>query len=142
MPSRLISLLLLSSVTVAQAVAEDSVPVQMAPVTVRAGPLGFIGVRLSASTGFIGLVSGSARLTDLVIIEVLKDSAAERAGLSAQDQILRIDGVPITSFTVNALREMGGKEKGDIIELVVQSPGTKGPRMVPVKLGARKIPPP
>jgi C-terminal processing protease CtpA/Prc len=112
----------------------------MAPVTVKAGPLGFIGVRLTASTGFLGMVSENAHLKDLVIIDVLKGSPAERAGLSAQDQILKIDGVPVTGLTIRGLREIGDKERGDIVELTVRSPQAKEPRVVQVTLGARKIP--
>jgi predicted metalloprotease with PDZ domain len=82
-------LFLLSSLAVVHGRAEQGATVQMAPVTVKAGPLGFIVVRLSASTGLLGMVSEDAQIKDLVIIEVLKGSAADRAGLAAQDQILR-----------------------------------------------------
>jgi len=113
----------------------------MAPVTVKAGPLAFIGIRCSVDVGFFGLVSNSAHIRELVIIEVFKDSAGQRAGLLAQDHILRIDGVPITDYSINGLKEIGARERGDTIELVVRGPDGKAPRTVPVTLGTRKTPP-
>jgi C-terminal processing protease CtpA/Prc len=141
MKNRFVLILVLASMAGARATAEDAAPVQMAPVTVKAGALGFIGVRLSVSTGMLGLISTNAPITELVIVEVLRDSAAQRAGLVAQDRILQIDGVPITKYSINGLREMGDREKGDTIEFVVRSPESKAPRTVQVTLGARKIAP-
>jgi C-terminal processing protease CtpA/Prc len=89
----------------------------------------------------LGLVSGSAHLKELVIIEVIRDSAAQRANLVAQDRILRIDGIPITDYSINSLKEIGDREKGDMIEFVVMSPAAQAPRIVRVTLGARKMPP-
>lgn len=120
--------------------AQESAPVQMAPVSVKAGPLAFIGIRCSASVGMFGMVSSHAHFRELVIIEVFKDSGGQRAGLLPQDHILRIAGVPITDYSVDTLKEIGDKEKGDVIELEVQSAGAKQPRTVLVTLGARKAP--
>ncbi len=133
----------LLAVSVAGAGGEpnDDQPVQLAPVTVKAGPLAFVGIRCAVTTGFFGLISGGARIKDLVVIEVAGDSPAQRAGLVAKDSVLRIDGVPITEYTIAGLRKIGEREKGDKIEFEVISPGTRAPRMVEITLGAQKIPP-
>jgi C-terminal processing protease CtpA/Prc len=122
----------------AAASSQESAPVQMAPVSVKAGPLGCIGISCSVDVGMLGLVSNNAHIKGLVIAEVFKDSAAQRAGLLPADRILKIDGVPITTFSINSLRNLGQKEKGDLIELIVLSPNANAPRSVQVTLGARK----
>jgi C-terminal processing protease CtpA/Prc len=136
----LVFMLLLSASADGRAQGQGAAPVQMAPMTVKAGPLGFIGVRLSVEMGLFGLVSSNAHIKGLVISEVLKDSAAERAGLIVQDTILQIDRVPVTHYTISSLREIGDKEKGDTIEFTVRGPDAKVPRVVQVTLGARKMP--
>lgn len=113
----------------------------MAPLTVNAGPLGFIGIRCSASVGLLGLVSSNAHIREPVIVEVIGDSAAQRAGLLAQDRITGIDGTPVTGYTIDGLKKTVEKEKGDSIELEVRSPSAKAPRTVRITMGARKIPP-
>jgi len=105
---------------------------------VNAGPLGFIGIRCSASVGMFGLISNNAHIRDLVIVEVFRDSAAQRAGLLAQDRVLRIDGVPITDYSINGLKKIGEKEKGDAMELQVIGPSAQVPRTVQITLGARR----
>jgi C-terminal processing protease CtpA/Prc len=122
----------------AAAPAQESTPVQMAPVTVKAGPLGYVGIRCAVDVGMLGLVSNNAHIRGLAIVEVFKDSAAQRAGLLPGDRIMKIDDVPITSYSINGLRDLGQKEKGDLIELTVLSPNASAPRAVKVALGARK----
>ncbi len=139
--SRLVPFLLLASTAGAQGVPQGGEPVQMAPLTVTAAPLGFIGIRCSASVGLFGLVSDNAPINELVIVEVIRDSAAQRAGLLAHDRILRIDGIPIAEYSVNSLRRIGEKEKGDTIGLEIGSPDAKASRTVKITLGARKVPP-
>jgi C-terminal processing protease CtpA/Prc len=124
------------------AAAQESAPIQMEPMTVKTGPLAFIGIRCSASVGMFGLVSGNAHVKELVIMEVLSDSAGQRAGILPKDRILRIDGVPITNFTLNSLKAIGERQKGDTIEFVILSADSKAPRTVRVILGTRKGTPP
>ena len=115
--------------------------VQMAPYNVKAGPLGYIGIRCSLDVGFLGLVSGNARIKSMVVSEVFKDSAAERAGIRVQDEVLSLDGVAITDFTINGIKEYGTKEKGDYVTLAIRTPGAPqrkltfplGPRPAPAK---------
>jgi C-terminal processing protease CtpA/Prc len=133
-------MLLLLSMAPTYVLAQAADTVQMAPMAVKASPLGFIGIRLSVDTGFFGMLSSQAHIKELVISEVLKDSAAERAGLVERDRILQIDGSPVTRFTISSLREIGDKEKGASIEFVVQGPDAREPRRVHVTLGVRKIP--
>jgi hypothetical protein len=130
--------ILIATVAGAQDAPQGGAPVQMAPVTVNAGPLGFIGIRCSASVGMFGLISNNAHIRDLVIVEVFRDSAAQRAGLLAQDRVLRIDGVPITDYSINGLKKIGEKEKGDAMELQVIGPSAQVPRTVQITLGARR----
>jgi len=113
----------------------------MAPLTVNAGPLGFIGIRCSVSVGLFGIVSNNAHVKELVIVEVISESAAQRAALLARDRILRIDGNPVSDHSINSLRKIGEKEKGDKFELEVSRPDAKAPRTVQVTLGAWKIAP-
>lgn len=71
-------------------------------------------------------------------MEVLADSAASRAGLVAGDRILQIDRVPVTSYSINSLKEIGDRGKGDTIEFMVQGTDAKAPRVVRITLGKRK----
>jgi C-terminal processing protease CtpA/Prc len=112
--------------------------VQMAPVTVKAGPLGSIGIRCNLDVGLFAFVSDSARIRALVIADVTKDSPGARAGLRAQDHILAIDGIQITDYTIRSLKEIGRREKGDAIDLVVLTPGAAASRTVHVTFGARR----
>ena len=107
----------------------------------KAGPLAFIGIKCSVTVGFFALVSSNARIKDFVIVGVLADSPAQRAGLLARDRVLQIDGVPVTDYTIGDLKKIGEKEKGDRIEFEVISPDSKAPRLVGVTLGAWKVPP-
>lgn len=125
----------------AQEAPPGGAPVQLAPVTVKAGPLAFIGIKCSVTVGFFALVSSNARIKDFVIVDVLADSPAQRAGLLAKDRVLRIDGVPVTGYTIGDLQRIGEREKGDRIEFEVRSPDSGAPRTVLVTLGVRKIPP-
>lgn len=136
------SLLFLALLGPSAAVAEDApqaaAPVQMAPVNVTAGPLGSVGIRCAVEIGLFALVSGNAHIKGMTISEVVKGSAAEKAGLMAQDRILAIDGTPTTAYTVNDLRKIREKEKGDMMKFVVQGPADKSPRTAEVTLGARR----
>jgi predicted metalloprotease with PDZ domain len=75
----------------------------------------------------------------MVVSEVFKDSAAERAGIRVQDEVLSVDGVAITQFTINALKEYGAKEQGDLISLGIRTPGSPQRRLT-FQLGPRPTP--
>jgi C-terminal processing protease CtpA/Prc len=111
---------------------------QMAPMTVTAGPLGSVGVRCAADVGLFGFVSDSAHLKGLAIVEVLKRSAAEQAGLQAQNRVTKIDGVPITMYTIRDLKRIGEKQKGDAMVFEVLSAASSAPHAVLVKPGPMK----
>jgi len=113
--------------------------VQMAPYSVKAGPLGYVGIRCSLDVGMLGLMSGNARIKSMVVSEVFKDSAAERAGIHVRDEVLTVDGVAITQFTINAIKEYGSKEQGDLISLGIRTPGSPR-RMLTFQLGPRPTP--
>jgi C-terminal processing protease CtpA/Prc len=135
---RILILVLMVSAACAQGVPQEGAPVQMAPVTVKAGPLGSIGIRCNLDVGMFAFISDSARIRALVIADVTKDSPGERAGLRAQDHILAIDGIQITDYTISSLKEIGHREKGDTIDLVVLTPGAMTSRTVHVTFGARR----
>jgi C-terminal processing protease CtpA/Prc len=111
----------------------------MAPYNVKAGPLGYVGIRCSLDVGMLGLISGNARIKSMVVSEVFKDSAAERAGIRVHDEVLSVDGVAITEFTINGIKGYGTKEKGDLISLSIRTPGSQQ-RTLTFQLGPRPTP--
>jgi C-terminal processing protease CtpA/Prc len=132
----LLVMLALAAIPSARADAEAAKEpvVRLAPMTVRPGPLGAIGIQCSLDVG--GLF-GKARIRRMDISLVTPGSAAERAGLKAGDGILKIDGVAVNTYTVGQLRDAVTREKGDSIVLEMLSPGAKGSRPVELTLGAR-----
>lgn len=130
--------LFLASVAAAQDAAHQPAAVEMAPMTVKAGPLALIGIRCGATLGAWGMVSTGAHIKQLVIVEVFKDSAAERSGLAVNDRILQIAGIPITRYSIRTLRGINTLEKGDKVELQILGPDAAIPHTVEVTLGAAK----
>jgi carboxyl-terminal processing protease len=61
----------------------------------------------------------------LVIIAPLPDSPAEKAGLKASDQILKIDGVDTTGMSLDYAVSLLRGKKGTQVKLLVQSEGEK-----------------
>jgi Tol biopolymer transport system component/C-terminal processing protease CtpA/Prc len=83
----------------------------------------------------------------IVLLDVLKDSPAEQAGLKAHDSILEIDGHPILlEEGISAMDRVLGPA-GSTVNLKVQSPGTpqrsvevkRGKLTLAVKLEAHKL---
>jgi hypothetical protein len=72
--------------------AADSPPVQMAPVQVRSDPFRTLGIGGSVISGFHG--------THAWVDSVNPASPAERAGLRPDDEIVEINGKPLTLFRV------------------------------------------
>lgn len=62
-------------------------------------------------------VTNAATAVGCVIAKVTPDSAADRAGLKAWDQIVEIDGKPIESFN-GLIETIGEKEPGDTVSIV------------------------
>jgi C-terminal processing protease CtpA/Prc len=132
--------LLLIPAAATQADTTSGPIVKMAPYNVKAGPLGYVGIRCSLDVAVVGLVSGNARIRSMVVSEVFKGSAAEKAGIRVHDQVLSIDGMPITELTVSALKEYGRtKEKGDAISLGIRTPGSSE-RPLTFQLGPKPTP--
>lgn len=115
----------------------------MAPMSVIAGPLGYLGITfdVEVDVGFFTRLSDRTRIKTMIIQAVTRGSPAQTAGLVPGDLVLRIDGLPITDYTIGALKGIRDKEKGDTAEFVVSAPGTKAERTVEVIVGARKSPP-
>jgi S1-C subfamily serine protease len=124
----------LAATSPARADAPKDPVVQLAPVTVHAGPLGAIGIQCSLD---VAGIFGGGRIRHMDISVVTPGSAAEHAGLRAGDAILQIDGVAVTTYTVPQLRDAVTREKGDAIVLELLSPGSKASRPVELKLGDR-----
>jgi S1-C subfamily serine protease len=108
--------------------------VQLAPVTVHAGPLGAIGIQCSLD---VAGIFGGGHIRHMDISVVTPGSAAEHAGLRPGDAILQIDGVAVTTYTVAQLRDAVTRGKGDAIVLELLTPGAKASRPVELKLGDR-----
>jgi C-terminal processing protease CtpA/Prc len=146
MPMKLPLLVLfvsLVSVATAQDSPADGEPVQMAPVSVTAGPLGFLGIKcdVDVDTGFFGHVSNSSRIKGMVVVEVKLNSPAQIAGMEPGDRVLQIDGTPITDYTFAALKGIREKEKGDKMVFVARGAASKAPRTVKVTVGTlRSLP--
>jgi C-terminal processing protease CtpA/Prc len=140
-PPILLSVFLLVSAGV-RASPQDDAPVRMAPVSVTAGPLGFLGIKcdVDADAGFFGHVSNTTRIKGMVIAEVIRNSPAQAAGLMPKDRVLQIDGTPITDYTIGALKGVRGKEKGDKMVFVVCDADSRIPRTVEITVGALKSP--
>jgi C-terminal processing protease CtpA/Prc len=136
--NRLFMLMFLAAA--AQSTSKADQPVVMAPVAVTAGPLGYLGITfdLDVDVGFFSHVSDSTRIKAMVVSAVTRNSPSDIAGLMPRDQVLRIDGIPITEYTIGALKGIREKEKGDKAEFVVTAPGSKSERTVDVIVGTRK----
>jgi C-terminal processing protease CtpA/Prc len=125
------------SIAHAQSGAAGDKPVQMAPVSVTAGPLGSLGIKcdVDVDSGFFGHVSSSARIKGMVVAEVTRNSPAQIAGLKPNDRVLQIDGTPITDYTIAMLKGVREKEKGDRMVFVVAG-ADKVPRTLGIIVGS------
>ena len=134
----------LLSLACAQTSPRDEKAVVMAPVAVTAGPLGYLGIifDLDVDVGFFSHVSDSSRIKAMVVSAVTPGSPAHFAGLMPTDRVLRLDGIPITEYTIGALKGIREKEKGDKAVFVVASAGSKPQRTIEVIVGTRKSPQP
>ena len=82
----------------------------------------------SAGSGWVGLsisVSGSGvfwnpTVTSIMITEVIPDSPAALEHLSAGDQILEIDGIPVVGAKGSLLRSKMKREVGELLHLKLQ----------------------
>lgn len=70
----------------------------------------------------------------ILILEVLPDTPAERAGLQEGDWILAIDGEKVTEDT-NLREWIGSYAPGDLITLEIRRVGEEGTREISVRLG-------
>jgi C-terminal processing protease CtpA/Prc len=133
---------MLTSFVAAQTYPGDQATVVMAPVAVTAGPLGYLGITfdLDVDVGFFSHVSDRTRIKAMVIAAIAKDSPSCIAGLVPMDRVLKIDGIPITEYTIGALKGIREKEKGDKAEFVVSAAGTSVQRTVDVIVGTQKPP--
>jgi C-terminal processing protease CtpA/Prc len=120
-------------------IAKDDQPIVMAPMAVTAGPLGYLGITfdLDVDAGFFSHVTDSSRIRSMAVAAVAKGSPADIAGLKPHDQVLRIDGLAITGYTIGALKGIREKEKGDWAQFVVKEPPSKAERTIDVVVGAR-----
>jgi len=129
-----------ASIAGAQSAGPVDEPVQLAPVSVSAGPLAYLGLTCSLDVGLFAFVSSNARIKGMTIVKIADNSPAQRAGLMANDHVLQIDGTPITDYTIKELKAVREKEKGDRMEFVVQASDAKASRTVELIVGAQPKP--
>lgn len=75
----------------------------------------------------------------LLVPEVIKDSAAEEAGIKKDDQLIALNGKPIKDL-MDLRQRLGRFEAGDEIEITFVSSDDKDPKSVKVKLGVAPAP--
>lgn len=80
----------------------------------RSGPVGYLGI----SFGEQVTSDGSTRVEKIHVREVSKDSPAEQAGVKANDEILRVNGMVATNGKFRALA--GTLVEGDTVRLRVR----------------------
>lgn len=79
---------------------------------------GYLGFRFTETTS---MGSNQARVDKIIVGDVLKDSPAEKAGLKAGDEIMRVNGLVATNGKFSALSRT--LEEGDTIVLHVKREG-------------------
>jgi membrane-associated protease RseP (regulator of RpoE activity) len=80
------------------------------------------------------LVAEGERLKTLTINEVLANSPAAEAGLREEDKLTGINGLPVTKFSLEQIREML-KQEGKEYVLTLK----RGPQTLRVKLKMRRL---
>lgn len=79
----------------------------------------YLGLKFSEQS----VVSNGVRTDRVVVADVMKDSPAEKAGLKANDEILRVNGMIATNGKFVALA--GTLQEGDTVKLRVKRGGTE-----------------
>lgn len=96
---------------------------------------GFLGITISDLTSEQAVIYGLEENTKGVVVpEITKDSAADKAGLKHNDIILELNGEPIESRDV-LLNRIAMLKPGDVVRLVVWRDGRR--RIFTVKLDKR-----
>ncbi len=85
------------------------------------GIVGTLPREIPLQPGFLGVRFENSR-TSARIVEVLDDTAAEKAGLRERDLLVRIDGSPVSNFQ-DAARKIGVHRAGTTLDLEVQRNG-------------------
>lgn len=83
----------------------------------RSGPVGYLGI----SFGEQVTSDGSKHVEKILVREVSKDSPADKAGVKADDEILRVNGMVATNGKFRALA--GTLVEGDTVRLRVKRDG-------------------
>ncbi|MGB0717607.1 MAG: S1C family serine protease, partial [Phycisphaerae bacterium] len=87
--------------------------------------------------GWLGVsIKGAAEDSGVEVLNVIKDSPAEEAGLLAGDVILEVDGDEVANDVPLAVSAISSHEPGDEVEVVVLRDGRE--RSFDVVLGSRK----
>src|SRR6266404_5655233 len=93
----------------------------------------FAGSGLFSTTRGCELVAEGADLKTLTINEVLANSPAAEAGLQEEDELIAIDGQPVTEFSLGQIRQML-KREGKEYALKLK----RGSQMLQAKLKLRR----
>jgi len=85
---------------------------------------GRLGLRLEAVSPLVADQLGLEK-NGVAIAEVVKDSAAEKAGLKANDILLQVQGKDIGTETARAVEVLSAAKEGEKLDLVVLRKGKK-----------------
>ena len=80
------------------------------------------------------MVAEGRGLKMLTINEIVANSPASEAGLQEEDQLIAIDGQPVTKFSLEQIRQMF-KQEGKEYVLKLK----RGPQVLQVKLKMRRL---
>lgn len=97
------------------------------------------GQDLSGSFGGIGAEIGSKN-EQIIVIAPLKNSPSEKAGLKANDKILKVDGKSTEGLTVSEAVRLIRGELGTKVTLTIMREGWQSPRDVEIKRETIQVP--
>lgn len=81
-----------------------------------------------------------ARHRGTYILETFEDAPAARAGLRYGDHIIAVDGQDTTNWTSDRVRNLLRGERGTIVQVTVQRPGTPSPLTVAIRRDSVALP--
>ena len=116
--------------------AGEESPVRMAPLEVKEDPFGWIGVvKFHGKTTWLARITKSAKMLSLFFDEIVPSSAADRSGILAGDEVLKVDGTSVREMSIKELLQiLSEKEVGATIDFFVLHKGALEPSLVKVKV--------
>jgi carboxyl-terminal processing protease len=96
--------------------------------------------QISGNFGGIGIELGTDSAGDLTVIAPLKGSPADKAGVKAGDQILKIDATSTADISVDDAVDFMRGPTGSTVSLTLQGPNDKTSRVVTITRAVINIP--